>query len=47
MSTDGVGNAVGKVDNAAFRRTRLAPAGMADNAAEIMGEINSFYTIIP
>ncbi len=25
-----VGNAVGKVDNAAFRRTRLAPAGMAD-----------------
>ena len=24
-----VGNAVGKVDNAAFRRTRLAPAGMA------------------
>ena len=48
-----VGNAVGKVDNAAFRRTRLAPAGMADNAVahlarkvQILEHIHNAQTLL-
>ena len=48
-----VGNAVGKVDNAAFRRTRLASAGMADNAVahlarkvQILEHIHNAQTLL-
>ena len=48
-----IGNAVGKVDNAAFRRTRLAPAGMADNAVahlarkvQILEHIHNAQTLL-